>query len=63
MRVLAVIIISLAAALGIAVIVWTASRGHVIFFPLVLLFRIPFIPLLGRRGIPGKNAQGSQKHD
>jgi len=49
MRTLLVVLISVAAALGIAGLIWTASRGHVVFFPLVLLFGVPFIPLLGRR--------------
>jgi len=49
LRVLAILAVAVAAALGIAAIVWAASRGHVLFFPLVLLFGVPFIPLLGRR--------------
>ena len=49
MRTLLVVLISVAAAVGVAALVWTASRGHVVFFPLFLLFGVPFIPLLGRR--------------
>ncbi len=49
LRILAILCISLAAALAIGAIVWSASRGHVFFFPLVLLFGVPFIPLLRRR--------------
>ena len=49
MRVLTIVLISIAAAAGVAALVWTASRGHVVFFPLFLLFGVPFIPLLGRR--------------
>jgi hypothetical protein len=49
LRTLAILCISAAAAIGIAAAIWTASRGHVVFFPLVLLFGVPFIPLLGRR--------------
>ncbi|HEV2260855.1 MAG TPA: hypothetical protein VGR69_01005 [Candidatus Rubrimentiphilum sp.] len=48
-RVLAVIVVSFAAAIAIAAVVWTASHGHIVLFPLVLLFGVPFIPLLSRR--------------
>lgn len=49
LRTLTILVIATAAALAIAAVVWAASRGHVVFFPLVLLFGVPFIPLLGRR--------------
>lgn len=48
-RVFAIVFVSVVAALAVAAIVWTASRGHFVLFPLVLLFGVPFLPLLGRR--------------
>jgi hypothetical protein len=49
MRVLLIVLAALAAALIAAVLIWRVSGGRVLFFPLVLLFGLPLVPLLGRR--------------
>jgi uncharacterized membrane protein len=49
LRAILILIVSLALACAVAAVAWAASKGHVLLFPLILIFGVPLLPLLRRR--------------
>jgi hypothetical protein len=48
-RAILIVIVSLACAIAVALIAWTASKGHVLLFPLIVIFGAPLLPFLRRK--------------